>query len=125
MGLIWEKSFLVFFFLTVIIGGGAAWATGRALALKWRPFREVIVYSCLLGMADRFLHWGLFLDKPLDVYKGDIASIHYYAVDTAVLMAFASIAYRLTQTSQMAAQYPWLYRKTGPFTWTEREGSQD
>ena len=125
MGLIWEKSFLVFFCLTIIIGGGAAWATGRALALKWRPFREVIIYSCLLGIVDRFLHWGLFLDQPLDVYKGDIASFHYYVVDTAVLIALASVAYRLTQTSLMAAQYPWLYRKTGPFTWTEREDTPD
>lgn len=121
MGFIWEKSFLVFFFLTVLIGGGAAWATGRALALKWRPYREVVVYSALLGLADRFLHWGLFLDRPLDVYKGTITSLHYYAVDTAVLLVFASIAYRLTKAACMTRQYSWLYRRTGPFTWTKRE----
>ncbi len=125
MGLVWEKSFWVFFFLTIILGGGAAWATGRALALNWRPFKEVVIYSCLLGLADRFLHWGLFLDKPLDVYKGDIASVHYYLVDTAVLLVFASLAYRLTQASCMTTQYPWLYRKTGPFTWAAREKPQD
>ncbi len=125
MGVIWETSFWVFFFLTVVIGGGASFATGRALALKWRPFREVIIYSCLLGLADRFLHWGLFLDRPLDVYKGDILSVHFYLVDTAVLMAFASVAYRMTQASCMATQYPWLYRKTGPFTWAAREDAKD
>lgn len=124
MGLIWETSFWVFFFLTVVIGGGASWATGRVLAMKWRSYHEVIVYSCLLGLADRFLHWGLFLDRPLDVYKGTITSIHYYAVDTAVLIAFASIAYCLTQASCMTTQYPWLYRRTGPFTWREREPSE-
>lgn len=120
MGLIWEKSFWVFFFLTVVIGGGAAWATGHALAMKWRPFREVIAYTCLLGLADRFLHWGLFLDQPLDVYKGNIASLHYYAVDTAVLLIFSIAAYRFTQTICMTRQYPWMYRRTGPFTWTQR-----
>lgn len=121
MGLIWEKSFWVFFFLTIVIGGGAAWATGRALALKWRPFREVIVYACLLGVADRFLHWGLFLDQPLDVYKGNIMSLHYYAVDTAVLTAIAMLAYRLTQVSCMTTQYRWMYRRTGPFSWAKKE----
>jgi hypothetical protein len=120
MGLIWEKSFWVFFFLTVVIGGGAAWATGHALAMKWRTFREVIAYTCLLGLADRFLHWGLFLDQPLDVYKGNIASLQYYAVDTAVLLIFSIAAYRFTQTSCMTRQYPWMYRRTGPFTWTQR-----
>jgi hypothetical protein len=121
MGLVWEKSFWVFFFLTLVIGGGAAWATGRVLALRWRPYREAIIYSCLLGLADRFLHWGLFLDKPLDVYKGTITSLHYYAVDTAVLVALASIAFRLTQASCMTSQYRWLYRRTSPFTWTTRD----
>ena len=120
MGLIWEKFFLVFFFLTVVIGGGASLAMGRAMALKWGSFRQVLFYACLLGLADRFLHWGLFLDKPLDVYKGTITSIQYYAVDTAVLILFASLAYRLTQARQMTTQYRWLYRRTSPLTWEER-----
>lgn len=123
MGLIWENSALVFFILTVVIGGGASLAMGRALALKWRPFREVLVYACLLGLADRFLHWGLFLDKPLDIYKGTITSLHYYAVDTAVLILFASLAYRITQAGQMTTQYRWLYYRTSPFTWAKRETS--
>lgn len=121
MGFIWEKWFLVFFFLTVVLGGGAAGATGHALAKKWRPFHEVLVYCCLLGLADRFLHWGLFLEAPLDVYKGTITSLHYYAVDTLVLIAFGGLAYRLTLARAMTRQYPWLYRRSGPFTWTERE----
>lgn len=121
MGLIWETSFWVFFFLTVVIGGGAAWATGHVMARKWRPYREVVGYTCLLGVVDRFLHWGLFLDYPLDVFKGTIASPHYYAVDTAVLLAFATTAYCLMRARAVTAQYPWLYRRTGPFTWTERE----
>ena len=123
MGLIWEKSFIVFFVLTVVIGGGASLAMGRAMALNWRPFREVLFYACLLGLADRFLHWGLFLDQPLDVYKGTITSIQYYAVDTTVIIVFASLAYRITQARQMTTQYRWLYRRTSPFSWSKRADS--
>ena len=121
MGLIWETSFWAFFFITVVIGGGAGGAMGRAQAITWQPFYEVIIYGCILGAADRFLHWGLFLDKPLDVYKGTITSLHYYAIDTAVIIVFASIAYRFTRASCMTTQYRWMYRRTGPFTWAERE----
>ena len=124
MGVIWETSFWVFFFLTVVIGGFAAASTGRALALAWRPFWQVVFYTCLLGMAVRFLHWGLFLDKPLDVYKGDIFSIQFYLVDTAILMLASSLAFRLTRAALMASQYRWLYRKTGPFTWAKRDSAE-
>lgn len=122
MGVLWETSFWVFFFLTVVLAGGAAAMTGRALARQWRPYRQVVFYSALLGCADRFLHWGLFLDFPLDVYKGSLFSIHYYLVDTAILVLFASIAWRMTRTRQMTNQYRWLYRRTSPFTWEKREG---
>ena len=39
MGVIWEVSFWYFFFLTCVIAGGAAWLSGRALALGWRTWR--------------------------------------------------------------------------------------
>lgn len=122
MGVLWETSFWAFFFLTIVLGGAAAWMTGRALARTWRPYWHVVIYMLLLGMADRFLHWGLFLDYPLDVYKGDLFSLYYYLVDTGVLLAFASVSFRFTRARQMARQYYWLYRRTGPFTWREREG---
>lgn len=123
MGVIWENSFWVFFFLTVLIGGGAAAATGRALARSWRPYWQLVFYTCLLGCAVRFLHWGLFLDKPLDVYKGDLLSIRFYLVDTTILLLSASVAFRLTRAAQMATQYRWLYRRTGPFTWARRDSA--
>jgi len=120
MGILWETSFWVFFVLTLIIASGAAAAAGRALALQWTPYWQLIFYMALLGGADRFLHWGLFLDRPLDVYKGDILSLHYYLVDTAILIIVASIAYRITWAAQMVRQYKWLCKRTGPFTWAER-----
>lgn len=121
MGIFWETSFWVFFYLTVVIAGGTAAAAGRALALQWRPYWQVVFYMALLGAADRFLHWGLFLDKPLDVYKGDLFSVYYYLVDTAIILLSASIAYRLTRTQQMVTQYRWLYERRNPFGWTTRK----
>lgn len=121
MGILWETSFWVFFILTVIISSGVAAAAGRALALQWTPYWQVVFYIALLGLADRFLHWGLFLDAPLDVYKGDILSLHYYLVNTIILLIVASIAYRVTWAGQMVRQYKWLYKRTGPFTWAERQ----
>ena len=101
-------------------GGALGFAAGdEALVL-------VVVLGLLavgdrLGLVDRFLHWGLFLDYPLNVYKGDIFSLQYYLVDTAVLLLMGSLGYRVTRTKQMTSQYPWLYRRTSPFTWEERK----
>ncbi len=112
MSFFWENSFWVFFFLTVVIGGGAAWMSGRALALGWRPYWQVLIYMAILGFAVRFFHWGL--------YKGTLFSLHYYLIDALVLVLIASAGYRATRTSQMVTQYRWLYRRTSPFSWTNR-----
>jgi hypothetical protein len=73
----------------------------------------------LLGLFVRFLHWGLFLDNWRHL-KGDLLSLHYYITDTTVLIAAASLGYRLRRTRQMTRQYRWLYRQTSPFTWEKR-----
>lgn len=112
MGLIWENSFTVFFFLTVLIGGGAAYMTGRSLAEKWRSIKQPIFFMFILGAAVRFFHFSLF--------EGSLLSIQYYLVDTAVLIAIALTAYRLMRVGQMVSQYPWLYVRQGPFGWREK-----
>ena len=38
----------VFLLLTVVLGGAAAWATGKAIAQTWRPFWHVPTYALLL-----------------------------------------------------------------------------
>jgi hypothetical protein len=55
-----EGSFGVFLLVTVILGGGAAALSGRAIALTWRPWWQVVAYSFILGAAVRFLHFSLF-----------------------------------------------------------------
>ncbi|GBF25629.1 hypothetical protein MnTg02_00661 [bacterium MnTg02] len=112
MSLLVEESLTVFFILTILIAGGAAWMSGRALALGWRPYWNVLIYMTLLGLADRFFHWALF--------EGTLLSLHYYIVDAAVLVAIASLSYRITRTHQMVTQYRWLYRRTSPLSWTNR-----
>jgi len=106
---------LVFLILTVLIGGGAAWLSGRALALKWRPFWQVIVYMALLAAAVRFLHYALFGEVLL--------SLQYYLVAYAVLLAAAALGYRLTRVRQMVTQYYWLYERAGLFGWREKRAA--
>ncbi len=90
---------------------------GRALAGGWKPFWKVTIYMMLLGAALRFFHWGLFLDTS---EEGTLLSLHYYSVDTVVLILGAWLAYRTTRTTQMVTQYRWLYRRTSLFTWARR-----
>ena len=55
-----EGSSSVFLLVTIIFGGGAAWLSGRAIAQTWRPTWQVFVYSLVLGLAVRFIHFSLF-----------------------------------------------------------------
>lgn len=116
MGLIWETDVVVFFFVTIVFGGGAAWMTGRAIAGGWQPFWQAAAYCALLGGAVRFFHYGLF-KPPLE---GSLFSLQFYLVDTAILIALAWLGYRVTRAGQMTTQYRWLYKRTSPLTWTSR-----
>lgn len=123
MGLIAEKSIYAFLLITVFLGGGAAFLTGRAVARTWKPFGRAVFYMLLLGLAVRFLHWGLFTGATYASWRelqGTLLSPHYYIVDTAVLIAMAALGYRLERARQMTTQYGWIYTRTSPFTWRKR-----
>jgi Domain of unknown function (DUF6867) len=115
MSLFVEDSPWVFLFMTVIIGGGAAFLAGRALASKWRPMWMPVVYMLPLGLALRFFHYALF--------EGKLLSLHYFITDTAVLVAATLLGYRLTQVALMVGQYPWLYERSGPLAWRSKSGA--
>ena len=115
-GLYEKETFLQVFFVTCLIGGGAAWATGRALADTWRPFGQVVAYLLLLGAAVRFAHFALF--------KGELLSLVSYGADTAFLVVIGGLAWRLTRAKRMVTQYRWLYERTGPFTWRDHSAPQ-
>lgn len=112
-GHIWEGSPWVFLGLTVILGGGAAFMTGRALALRWRPVWQVILYALLLAAALRFLHFALFQET--------LRHLGYYLVDFVVVLLVGLLGYRLTRVRQMITQYRWLYRRKGLFGWSAVE----
>ena len=107
----------VFVGVTVFLCGFAAFMTGQALAGTWRPVWQVWLYIVLLGFADRFLTWAL--------YQGELLSLTGYLIDTAVLLVIALLAFYLTRARQMAAQYPWIYVRSGLFTWRERTQHKD
>ncbi len=113
MGILWENSFATFLMLTVVIGGSAAYMTGRSLAAHWRPIIQPILYTLLLAAVVRFFHFALF--------GGTLLSIHYYVVDAAVLIAAALLGYRVTRVRQMVTQYSWLYERAGLFWWREKQ----
>ena len=60
-----EDSFGVFLLVSVLLGGGAAWLAGRAIAATWRPRWQVACYMLILGLAVRRralkLHFSLIL----------------------------------------------------------------
>lgn len=123
MSLLIEKSYPAFLLVTLLLGGGAAFLTGRSLARSWKSFGRVVIYMLLLGLAVRFLHWGLFMDATYESWRalqGTLFSLHYYITDTLVLIAFAAIGYRLERARQMSSQYGWIYERTSPLTWKKR-----
>jgi hypothetical protein len=108
-----DDGLRVFLALTVIIGGGAAFLAGRGLARSWKPFWRIFFYMALLAAAVRFFHYA--------VVDGRLLSLYYYLVAYAVLLAAACLGFRVMRTTQMVTQYRWLYERTGPLTWRERQ----
>jgi hypothetical protein len=112
-GLLYEEgSFGVFVLVTVILGGGAATLAGRAIALTWRPWWQIVAYMLILGGAVRFIHFALF--------GGTLLSLHYYAVDTAVCMAFGCLGFRAARSAQMVTQYRWINQPNGLLRWRRK-----
>ncbi len=89
-----------FLLVTIVLGGGAAWQSGRAVARTWRPMWQAVLYMFLLGAAIRFIHFALF--------DGTLLSPTGYGLDTAVAIGFAAAGYRVTRARQMARQYGFL-----------------
>ena len=78
------ESLLQIALVTGVLGGGAAFLAGRAIAQTWRPFWSVVVYMAMLGAAVRFVHFALFEETFL--------SPILYAEDTLYLMLVGALA---------------------------------
>jgi hypothetical protein len=107
-----EASAWLFILVTVVMGGWAAWMTGRACAQTWRPYPILAFYLVILAGAVRFFHMALF--------GGTLLSLHYFIVDLIVVQAIGALGYRRTRVGQMVSKYGWLFETNGPFSWRSR-----
>ena len=107
-----EPSIWQFFFVTCLLGGWAAWMTGRACAQTWRPYSSLVAYLLVLGIGVRFIHHALF--------EGTMFSAQFYATDTIVLLILGTLGFRYTRTNQMVTQYGWLYERTSMLSWKSK-----
>ena len=112
-----SETFLQILLVTGVIGGGAAFLAGRAVAQTWRPFWTVLLYMAMLGGGVRFVHFALF--------EATLLSPASYTVDTLYLIVVSALAWRMTRAAQMATQYYWLYERTSLLTWRSRGASEE
>ncbi|CDX16729.1 conserved membrane hypothetical protein [Mesorhizobium sp. ORS 3324] len=109
-GVIYEEtSIWQFLLVTCLLGGWAAWMTGKAAAQTWSSHFRLFVYMLGLGIGVRFIHHALF--------GGTMFSLHYYVVDTIVLMILGFLSHQYTRTNQMVKQYYWLYERASLLSW--------
>ena len=114
MSFFWENGFASFLALTVILGGLAAYMSGRAVALRWKSMPLLVFYCFLLACAVRFLHFALF--------ESILLSLKMFLIDFVVMLAWGFLGYRMTRVRQMVTQYRWQYERSGIFWWRERTG---
>ncbi|KGD99919.1 MULTISPECIES: DUF6867 family protein [Rhizobium/Agrobacterium group] len=100
-------------FLVMLIGFWTAWRTGKAVADGWSGLPTVIVYTLLLGVVMRFMHYALF--------QGPFISAFYYVIDVVLLSIFSIAGFRLRRTRQMVQNYYWLYEPTSAFSWKKKD----
>jgi hypothetical protein len=105
-------SLNVFIGLTLILAGGAAIMTGRAIADSWKPAWLVVAAAFGLALADRFLIYALF--------SGELLSLWGLVLHFAILACLGLLSWRITRVGRMVTQYPWRYERSSLFAWREK-----
>ena len=108
MGL-YEVSLFDFVLVTIVLGGGAAWLTGRATARTWSAWWKLVLYVVLLTIALRFIHFALFEGSFFLPASTLARALEFALVDFVVLMFAAVLGRKLTRSRQMARQYGFLH----------------
>ncbi len=108
-------SLPIFIGLTIILIGGAAMLTGRAMAENWRPWWHLALAALGLGVVDRFLIYALFGGRLLDPLG--------FAVHYVILLGLGLLAHRIAEVAKMVRQYPWRYERAGLFAYREKSGA--
>jgi hypothetical protein len=106
-----DTLWLVLLFNLVLVGP-ASFAAGHGVAITWRPWQQIVLYSALISMGLRFFDYALA--------GGELWSVGGFLLGWLVQFAIAAFAYRLTRARQMVRQYPWLYQRKGLLGWEER-----
>lgn len=112
MAWFYENGLWSFVFLTVLLGGAAAFMSGRSIAQTWKSTKILAFYCLLLACAVRFLHFALF--------ESTLISGKLLLIDLLVMLAAGFFGFRITRVGQMVTQYRWLYQRSGLFWWRER-----
>jgi hypothetical protein len=107
------RALLLFLFVTVGLGGGAAAIAGRAIAATWRPWWDVVKYMLLLAVAVRFIQSS--------VYQSTFLSLPAYLVDATVCLIAGLMSFRIKRVQQMVTSYGWINRRAGPLLWRNRD----
>jgi len=92
-----QRALLVFLGVSVVLAGAAAFATGRALARRWRPLAQAPLYALLIAAAARFLHYALFQEPLLSAAR--------FGLDFAAALVFMLAGFILSRRRQMQQQY--------------------
>ena len=114
-----EAYVAIWLAVTLLLGGAAAAATGRALALAWRPLGNLFGYMLPLSAFTSFLCWALFNVPVIPAgriiaraAKGDwaqaLTGFGLLGVSFALLLAIGAAAFAATRARQMRRQYPFL-----------------
>ncbi len=112
-----ERSLLIYLCLSVVLGGAASFSAGRALALRWRPLWQGVVYALLIAAAARFLHYALFAEPLLSLWR--------YGLDFAAALGFAAAGFKLTRVRQMKQQYGAIFaREDAPSATSMTKGNR-
>lgn len=116
-GLLADTAPADFLLVSLFLGGGAAWLTGRAVARSWAPLSRLVIYCLLLAAAVRFGHFALFEDALFAPLTSMVEALFLFAV--------AALGYRHVRKHQMIVQYGWLFAAAGPFGWRRVRPHED
>jgi hypothetical protein len=109
---LYEDSAFHFVLVTLIMGGWAAWMTGKACANSWSRYPTLFIYLLILTAGVRFLHMAPF--------GGTLLSPYYFLVDLIVIQLIGLLSYRLRLVNQMVGRYGWMFEKISPLNWAAR-----
>ncbi|CAM5768531.1 hypothetical protein LMIY3S_02530 [Labrys miyagiensis] len=113
---LYEDSLFHFVLVTVIMGGWAAWMTGKACAASWSRYPTLFIYLALLTAGVRFLHQAPF--------GGNMFSPYYFVVDLVIVQLIGFLSYRLRLVNQMVSKYGWMFEKAGSLNWNARSAAK-